>query len=128
VSGALFASLALAIAVAAGAEFARRIRRVAVPARRTGFDIAFATALALGVAALLRGVGFAGGAAALLACAIAGTMLLLRLQSAQSRNRPRVAVGAPILDFAAPDEHGRPFRLSSLVGRPILLKLFRGHW
>jgi peroxiredoxin len=55
-------------------------------------------------------------------------MLLVRTQSAQSRNVPRVAVGAPILDFTAPDEHGRPFRLSSLAGRPILLKLFRGHW
>jgi len=128
VSGALLASLALAIAVAAAAEFARRIRRVAVPARRIGFDLAFATALALGVAAFVRGVGFAAGAAAAVACAIGAAMLGVRLQSAQSGNRPRVAVGAPILDFTAPDEHGRPFRLSSLAGRPILLKLFRGHW
>ena len=127
-SGALFASLALAIAVGAAAEFARRIRRVAVPARRTGFDVAFATALVLGVAAFVRGVGLAAGTAAAIACTIGGAMLLVRTQSAQSRKRPRVAVGEPILDFTAPDEHGRPFRLASLAGRPILLKLFRGHW
>jgi len=128
VSGALLASLALAIAVGTAAEFGRRIQRVAVPARRIGFDLLFAAALALGLAAFARGVGLAAGTAAGVACAIGGVMLLVRTQSAQSRNVPRVAVGEPILDFTAPDEHGRPFRLSSLAGRPILLKLFRGHW
>ena len=38
------------------------------------------------------------------------------------------AVGAPILDFEAPDAEGEPFDLATLRGRPFLLKFFRGHW
>jgi cytochrome oxidase Cu insertion factor (SCO1/SenC/PrrC family) len=128
VPGALLASLALATALATGAEFMRRMRAVAIPRNRIAFDLAWGAALALGVAAFVQGVGIAAGLAAGLACALGGLMLLLRLQSAQAANLPRVAVGGPILDFRAPDEDGRPFSLASLSGRPFLLKFFRGHW
>jgi peroxiredoxin len=39
-----------------------------------------------------------------------------------------VALGQPIPEFTAPDAEGQPFALSSLHGRPYLLKFFRGHW
>ena len=52
----------------------------------------------------------------------------LRLQSRQQPNRPAVAVGEPMLLFSAPDENGVDFDLSSLNGKPYLLKFFRGHW
>jgi cytochrome oxidase Cu insertion factor (SCO1/SenC/PrrC family) len=128
VSGDRLALLALLVALVAGAEFGRRIRRVSVPARRIAFDLAWLAALALGAAAFARGTGWAGALAAGTACALGAVMLLLRLQSAQLALVPRVAVGLPVLDFSAPDEHGRPFSLASLAGRPFLLKFFRGHW
>jgi cytochrome oxidase Cu insertion factor (SCO1/SenC/PrrC family) len=57
-----------------------------------------------------------------------GAFVGLRLQSRQDAREPAVRIGAPILDFTAPDENGQPFALSSLRGRPFLLKFFRGHW
>jgi peroxiredoxin len=33
-----------------------------------------------------------------------------------------------VVSFSAPDADGREFDLSSLAGRPFLLKFFRGHW
>jgi len=128
VSGNLLAWLALAVALAALTEFARRVRAVAMPQRRTPFDLAFAAALGLGLAAFARGTDLVGSVAAGVACLSGGVFLAMRLQSAQAPNRPAVAVGHPILGFTAPDEHGQPFALDSLHGRPFLLKFFRGHW
>lgn len=41
---------------------------------------------------------------------------------------PAVQVGDAFLDFTAQDHTGADFTLSSLTGKPILLKIFRGHW
>jgi thioredoxin-dependent peroxiredoxin len=35
-----------------------------------------------------------------------------------------IAVGAPAPDFEAPDQDGRPFRLSSLRGHPVVLYFY----
>jgi len=39
-----------------------------------------------------------------------------------------IRVGATIPQFAALDENGELFDSSSLDGKPILMKFFRGHW
>ncbi len=39
-----------------------------------------------------------------------------------------VAVGATIPPFRALDEHGEVVESASLLGAPLLLKFFRGHW
>lgn len=121
-----FASLALASSN--GAWFFWRMQRVALPKNRIAHETLWVAALALCVAAFASGVGWLGGAAAVLGAALSGPLLLLRLGSAQARNTPAVAIGGPILDFTAPDENGAPFALSSLAGKPFLLKFFRGHW
>jgi hypothetical protein len=118
----------LAIAVANGAWFFGRMQRVALPQNRIAHDALWAAALALGVAAFASGAGWLSGVAAALGSALGAAMLLLRLGSPQAKNTPAVRVGGPILDFSAPDEHGAPFALSSLAGKPFLLKFFRGHW
>jgi len=39
-----------------------------------------------------------------------------------------VRVGDRYLDFTAKDSNGNAFTLSSLDGKPVLLKFFRAHW
>jgi hypothetical protein len=120
-----FASLALALAN--GAWFLARMRRVALQSR-IAHELLWAASVALGLAAFASRPGWLGGAAAALGVLAGAAMLALRAVSAQAKNAPAVAVGGPILDFTAPDENGAPFTLSSLAGKPVLLKFFRGHW
>lgn len=121
--------LAGAVVVAvAWVHWWRLLQAVRVPHRRAPHLAVMALGVVLGVAALARGPGPVGGVAAGLAILGGGAFLGLRLQSAQDRHGPAVAVGDPILDFSAPDANGEPFHLASLRGRPFLLKFFRGHW
>ena len=87
-----------------------------------------AAAAALSIAAFLSGPGLAGGIAAGVALAISGTFLALQPLSGQASGTSAVSVGGPILDFTASDDSGEPFDLSTLHGKPFLLKFFRGHW
>lgn len=119
-----------ALVVVAGTALVwfRLLRAVRIPQNRIGFSGAMALGPALGVAAFLSGVGLLGGLAAALSIGIGVGFLALGWISPQDRRLPAVRVGGPVLDFEAPDDQGRPFRLASLRGRPLLLKFFRGHW
>jgi hypothetical protein len=117
-----------ALAAANSAWFLGRMQRVAVPQNRIAHELAWAGAIALGIAALVEGGGWLGAVLALLGILPSAAMLLLRLGSAQAKATPTVVVGGPILAFRAPDEDGAPFDSSSLAGQPYLLKFFRGHW
>jgi cytochrome oxidase Cu insertion factor (SCO1/SenC/PrrC family) len=90
--------------------------------------VAFTAAAALGVAAFAVGTGTLGAVAAGVGIGVGGSMVALRAISGQDDVQPAVRVGDPIIDFTALDENGEPFALSSLRGRPFLLKFFRGHW
>ena len=118
----------LAIALANGAWFFARMRRVALPQNRIAHESLWAVALALGALALASGPGWAGGAAAALGALTGGFMLLLRLGSPQAKTVPAVAVGGRIIEFTAPAENGALFSSAALAGKPFLLKFFRGHW
>jgi hypothetical protein len=128
VSGAVLGLLALALLAQAGYVWLRSIREVRTGERRPLVLLVVLAGLGLGMLALARGPGVAGGIAAGLAVALAALFLLFQLLGRQSRRVPAVAVGQPMLDFTAPDAEGNPFQLASLHGRPYLLKLFRGHW
>ena len=39
---------------------------------------------------------------------------------------PRAALGLPAPDFELPDHTGKPFRLSAMRGRPVVLVFNRG--
>jgi hypothetical protein len=118
----------LAIALANGAWFLARMRRVALPQNRIAHELLWATALALGALALGSGTSWLGAVSAGLGAALGGLMLFLRALSPQARNVPAVAVGGRVPAFSAPDEDGAQFSSDSLAGRPFLLKFFRGHW
>ncbi len=122
------AALAFLLAAATTALWFRRARQVRIPADRRGFVAAWLAAVALGAAALALGAGWAGrllaGIAILAGGVLTGTIAVSRQRAAPDAIR----VGEKLREFTATDEHGRPFSLADLAGRPVLLKFFRGHW
>ena len=127
-SAAFLGYLALALMAVAGTVWIRAMFTLRAEERRTPALLAAASAIACGLLAFSRGPGTAGGIAAGVAVALGCVFVLSRLSGRQARRTPHVAVGGPILDFSALDADGKPFALSSLKGRPFLLKFFRGHW
>jgi peroxiredoxin len=126
-TGSALGFAAAAIVLGVGAQWLRlmlqgRIRRVAP------YAAANACAALLGILALARGAGPAGGLAAAVAVFTGLAFLALYAASGQSKTPAAVAVGDRVLDFIAADDAERPFALASLAGRPFLLKFFRGHW
>ena len=120
--------LALMLVVGAATLWFRRAMRVRLPENRTGFVAAWLGGALLGVVSLTQGVGWLGGVAAGLAI-FAGAFLLFTVSiSAQKLAAGAIGVGATLPDFSAPDENGESFELSSVAGKPLLLKFFRGHW
>ena len=127
-SGSLLGGIALALVLGTGTIWFRRALAVSLPRNRSGFVVAFAVCLALGVTAFVQGTGWLGGIAAGLACLGSGVFLLLVAISAQKGGSGAFQVGSPVPDFAASDDNGREVAISSLAGKPLLLKFFRGHW
>ena len=120
--------LALLLIVGAGALWFRRALRVRLPENRSGFVAAWLGGALLGVVALVQGVGLLGGIAAGLATFLGAFLCFLVSISAQKLAAGAIGVGAALPDFSAPDENGEIFELSSIAGKPLLLKFFRGHW
>ena len=109
-------------------EWSRRIMATRVPEDRTAFVIAMSAALALGSAGLLAGADGLARVGAWTGAITGALFVFLVAFSKQDDKIPAVAIGGPALDFTAIDHEGKPFSLSSLKGRPFLLKFFRGHW
>lgn len=127
-SGGGLALASLVLAVGVWAFWWRRIQRVDVPLRPWRHWIALGASAALAVAAFATGPGWLGGAAAGLALAMAGLFFFITWISGLPTPSMQVAVGQPAPDFTTLDSSGATFSLSSLRGRPVLLKFFRGHW
>ncbi len=127
-SAALTGLLALAVTLATFSVWLRKVKQVNIPRSRIIFHGLMGFSLATGIYALANSPGWIGGPAATLAVLLASFYFILRAQSSQSRTPPLVSVGDSIIDFAAPDDEGNTFQLSSLQGTPFLLKFFRGHW
>ena len=127
-TGLLLALGAASAMTGALALWFRWIQQLALEGRRRIAYAILACALALAVASFAVGVGLAGGLLAGATLVVGALWIALGALAGQSRQAPAVTVGAPAPDFTAPDHEGQPFRLSSLRGRPVLLKFFRGHW
>jgi len=119
--------IALLIVGTTGFLWFRLIQSVTVPRNRLPYQAGFVGGGLIGLLAVFQGglLSMVSGALAALAGLIFGA---LRLQSAQKPNEPAVGVGDQMLAASAPDENGVDFDLSSLNGKPYLLKFFRGHW
>lgn len=106
----------------------RRLMAVSLASDRQRFFMAWGIAAACGFAAFFHEPGWIGGSAAVLGIAMSAMFLGLGALSAQEARVPAVAVGELMLAFQAPTDSGEAFSSASLVGRPYLLKFFRGHW
>ena len=120
--------VAFAVVVVTGFVWFRRALAVRLPASRKSFVLAMTGGAILGAAALAGDPGWIAGSAATFALAAGALFGLLVAISGQKGGAGRFQVGSPVPDFSAPDQNGEPFQLSSLAGRPFLLKFFRGHW
>jgi len=120
--------LALLLLVGSTSLWFRLARQVRLPRNRAGFVLAWSGAALLGVLALYGGAGWLGAIPAAVAVLAGGMLSILTAVSAQQVAPDAISVGEVLRDFAATDENGVRFELSSLQGRPLLLKFFRGHW
>lgn len=127
-SGDALALAAVALAVGGWALWWRRIQRVDVPLKPWTYWIAMGASCLLAALAFASGTSLVGGIGAALALLLAGTYLALTQISGMPTTPMTLAAGQPAPDFTTPDSTGAPFTLSSLRGRPVLLKFFRGHW
>ncbi len=127
-TGTPLAFLALAIVVGSAALWFRRMYQVRIPRNRTPFLAVWLFGAALAVIALFQGTGWIGGTAAVLAICFGACVAFTMAISRQITAADAIKVGAPLPAVLAPDENGETFELSSLAGKPVLLKFFRGHW
>jgi hypothetical protein len=105
-----------------------RIKAHRVPRQPIVYQAAMTAGAILAVLALGSSPGVVGALLAAIALVGAGFFLFSSMTSAMPRKAPAVAVGDRYLDFIAADADGGDFALSSLEGRPFLLKFYRGHW
>ncbi len=120
----------LALGVALGCAFLwfYLARQVDIPENRTAFVVGFLGAAALGIAALIKGAGWMGRIAAVVAIFI-GLLLPFTVGiSQQEVPSNAIRVGDTIPNFSAPDDHGELFDSKRLRGNPVLIKFFRAHW
>ena len=80
------------------------------------------------LAALAQGAGWLGGVPASLAIFAGSLFVLVMAIGHQIASKGAIAVGSAIPEFSALDENGQTFEGSSLLGHPVLIKFFRGHW
>jgi hypothetical protein len=104
------------------------IKGVGIADRRWRVSTMLAAAMVLGLAALGSGGGVAAQVLAGVSLALGVVYFGLLALAGQSNQMPAVEVGRSLPDFTLPDHNGEAFSLSSLAGRPVLLKFFRGHW
>ena len=124
-----FAALAFVAAAASIGLWFRRLQDVRIPENRGAFVAAWLAAAGLGVVALLRGTsGWIGTLPAVLAIAVGLFACFTVSISRQKATAEGLKLGAPLAGFDAHDEHEEVFHSSSLAGKPVLMKFFRGHW
>ena len=120
----------LAFLVIAGsmALWFRRIQSVRIPRDRRGFVASWLLGAGLGVLALAGDPGWIVGSLAGLAVVAGILFTVLFFISPQKVAADAIRVGEKLRDFTALDEAGSEFALADTLGRPVLLKFFRGHW
>lgn len=122
------ALFAAAVVAGAWASYWPRIRAHRVPRKPRAWQAAMIAGIALGLLSFVMGPGLGGGVLALVAIIAATFFLFSSFMSVLPPVVPTVTLGDRYLDFAASDLDGNQFRLSSLAGKPFLLKFYRGHW
>lgn len=104
-------------------------RQVNLPDDRTGFVLVFLTAVALGIAAYVKGTSVIGGVPPAVAILIGLFIPWTIYVSPQDVEADRVIeVRDTIPHFTAADDKGMIFDSRSLDDHLVLIKFFRPHW
>ena len=104
-----------------------QVRAVSIPENRALFIGVWLTAVALGLAALVK-AGWIGRVAALPAIVV-GLFLPYTVSISEQVLPPNaIRVGDTLPAFSAPDDRGEVFDSARLRGNPVLIKFFRAHW
>ena len=128
-SGFTLAIIGFGIATATAIRWALLLVSVSIPRNRSGFIALMLLGAGLGMTALAIGTqSLVADIAAGLAISAGAFFLFSVAIGKQTGGSGQLQVGSPLADFSAPDENNEPFNISSLRGKPILLKFFRGHW
>jgi len=120
--------IALALAIGVVLFWFRQVNLVALPQDTTLFVFAFVTVALLSIATFIVGPRWFGGIPAVGAIIVATFMMGTVYISPQKVAENPVKVGDVIPQFVALNDDGERFNSSDLMGKPILIKFFRGHW
>ena len=120
--------IALAMAIGLVLFWFRQVNLVSLPHDRTLFVVAFIAAAVLGVATFIVGTRWFGGIPAVGAIIVGVFMLGTTYISPQKVADNPLKVGDVIPQFVALNDDGERFNSSDLMGKPTLIKFFRGHW
>jgi hypothetical protein len=120
--------LAPVVAVACTVTWFSQANQVDLPENRTAFVAVWLSAVALGIAAFVKGPGWIGGIAAVPGIAIGLFLPFTVSISKQEVGAGSIQVGDTIPAFAAPNDLGETFDSADLQGHPVLIKFFRAHW
>ena len=128
ISGSVFILVALGIVVGTVAAYWPQVKALRVPLRPVGYQALMVLGILLALMGLVKEPGLLSGMAAALAILAGGSFLFVTLTSRLPDKLPSAAVGQPAPNFSARDADGKNFTLSSLKGKTVLLKFFRGYW
>jgi hypothetical protein len=101
---------------------------VRLPENRSFYVAAWLVGIALAGLSLAGSPGWTEGVAAMIAILGSSFLLLTVAISRQNVGESAIRPGDSLPEFSAVDEHGVRWESSSLIGQPLLLKFFRGHW
>ena len=124
----ILASIGSVVAVVAAAHYLNTIATEQVPESVAPHSAAFALGAGLSLAGAVLSPGILSALIAAVGLSTGGLMLYLMRIRKLPDGELIAKVGAPMPPVQALDEHGAPFDLSSLKGKRILFKFFRGSW
>ena len=119
--------IAFAVAIGLVLYWFRQAKLVALPQDTTLSVVAFVTAVVSGIATFIVGTRWFGGIPAVGAIIVGVFMTGTIYTSPQKVADKPVKVGDVIPQFVALDDDGERFNSGDLMGKPTLVKFFRGH-
>jgi hypothetical protein len=128
VSGFSLVIYGTAVVLAGWTSWWAKIKALTIPSKPIAYQSLMAAGIVLIVWGMIRGAGPLGGMIGFVGLVAGGMYLWTSTMRELPKQTLAVRVGEPVLDFDASDSDGAAFSISSLSGKPFLLKFYRGHW
>jgi hypothetical protein len=126
--GTMLGLSALLVTTTAVGLWIRAITTVAIGSSRIWYIAAFVLATGMSVTALILNTHWVGNVAGGLSIFVALFFFLTAAIGPQKVGTSAIQIGSTLPAFSGNDEHGKCFDSSELLGKPALIKFFRGHW